>query len=136
MENKREKSKRCLTTEFLEQRKGRRDCRDDSGYYNKRNQTTGVSRTEQKRPGHLLGHASTSAERSGRTSVEALRELCAGTKIFPAGGISRWRTGTGTFTVSLSAVFWNGRLWPDKVWKTLRWLTEECVRHIDWTLGV
>ena len=43
MENK--EKKQMLTTELTKE-KGGRDCRDDSGYVNKRNQTTGRFRTE------------------------------------------------------------------------------------------
>ena len=96
------------------------------------NQTT--SRSERnRRPGHLLGHVSTSAERS-RTSVGISTGTCAGTK-FPARCISGGRLESGFFALGSSGGIRKGSFAGQGL-KTLRWLTEECVPHIDRTFGV
>ena len=108
MENK---EKKANAYNGANKRKRAAGVRDDSGYVNKRNQTTGVSERN-RRPGHLLGHVSTSAERS-RTSVGISTGTCAGTK-FPARCISGGELEPGLFTVGASAVF-GKEASPDKV---------------------
>ena len=61
-----------------------------------------------RRPGHLLGHVSTSAERS-RTSVGVFTGTCAGTK-FPARRISGGRLESGFFALGSSGCIRKGRL--------------------------
>lgn len=58
--------------------------------------------------GHLLGHVSTSAERS-RTSVGISTGTCAGTK-FPARRISGGRLESGFFALGSSGCIRKGRL--------------------------
>ena len=80
---------------------------DNIRYLIKRNQTT--SRSERnRRSGHLLGHVSTSAERS-RTSVGISTGTCAGTK-FPARCISGGELEPGLFTVGSIGCIRKGRL--------------------------
>ena len=74
---------------------------------NKENRIT--SRSERnRRPGHLLGHVSTSAERS-RTSVGISTGTCAGTK-FLARCISGGELEPGLFTVGSIGCIRKGRL--------------------------
>lgn len=104
MENK--EKKQMLTTELTKEKSGR-SAGMNSGYVNKRNQTT--SRSERnRRPGYLLGYVSTSAERS-RTSVGISTGTCAGTK-FPARRISGGRLESGFFALGSSGGIREGRL--------------------------
>ena len=66
-----------------------------------------------RRPGHLLGHVSTSAERS-RTSVGISTGTCAGTK-FPARRISGGETGIGIFRLGKQRRYSGRKASPDKV---------------------
>ena len=61
-----------------------------------------------RRPGHLLGHVSTSAERS-RTSVGISTGTCTGTK-FPARRISGGRLESGFFALGSSGGIRKGRI--------------------------
>ena len=89
MENK--EKKQMLTTELTKEKSG-----------------GSAGMIQDRRPGHLLGHVSTSAERS-RTSVGISTGTCAGTK-FPARCISGGELEPGLFTVGSIGCIRKGRL--------------------------
>ena len=104
MENK--EKKQMLTTELTKEKSGGIVGIIQDITINGK-QTT--SRSERnRRPGHLLGHVSTSAERS-RTSVGISTGSCAGTK-FPARCISGGELEPGLFTVGSIGCIRKGRL--------------------------
>ena len=104
MENK--EKKQMLTTELTKEKGGRSAGMIQDMSIN--GIKLHLASERNRRPGHLLGHVSTSAERS-RTSVEISTGTCAGTK-FPARCISGGELEPGLFTVGSSGCIRKGRL--------------------------